>query len=358
MTSLHTLVKVALFVFIQIPLWAYAQPERVWINHQFYTLSLPNRNIQLQSVVNDLLIEFSPITGDSVYYYYRLSPSQANWTKSRYPAVHYHNISGGSYTLQFYARSNTMRSALVQIPIEVERRFWEKTWFGIILSLYLILLVAIAIYLFFLYNYRQKLKLLNIRTKLAADLHDEVGANLSSIAIYVALLRQKIPKNIALVSILDKITENSEESVTLMRDTVWAINPNNDSVDQLISRCRSVGKELLSAKGIRFSIVVDESFQRLSLHMELRRNIYLLYKEALHNIVKHSQATESLVRFQAKGNSWSVMIHDNGVGFDPALVYEGNGLRNFVLRGQEADLRVQVTSQEGQGTTILIEGTA
>jgi signal transduction histidine kinase len=170
------------------------------------------------------------------------------------------------------------------------------------------------------------------------------------------LLRKKaISQNPELLTLLDKITDNSEETVTLMRDTVWAINPSNDSTAKLIEKMHSFSAEILSAKGISFDFecLIDTTKDVFS--MEQRRNLYLIYKEAINNIAKHAEATKASCLIKTEHDLILIVIRDNGRGFDLNETFEGNGLKNFKMRSQGEELEVKVRSSPGSGSEIRIE---
>lgn len=251
--------------------------------------------------------------------------------------------------------SSAAADAVLRIPIRVQEAFWQKWWFWPSVILYFLLLLGVGVYLFFLYDFRQKLKLHYVRNRIASDLHDEVGSNLNSIAIFTELLRKKVADDASLLPILDRITSNSEETVTLMRDTVWAINPENDSTEKLVERMRAFGVEILAAKDIPFQFTVHDLKNSDGLSMEQRRSLYLVYKEAVNNIAKHSEAKNAACTVKKEEGVLKVLIKDDGKGFDPDATFEGNGLRNFATRGREENMHVSVTSKPGEGTTVAVE---
>lgn len=316
--------------------------------------------ILLEFSRNRLSIEFSPFADDSVQIAFRLPEVDTAWQLSRYPAFNIYGLSGGDYTIEARvvdpaSRDTATPDAILRIPIKVEQAFWQKWWFWPSVLLYFLLLAGIGVYLFFLYDFRQKLKLHYVRNRIASDLHDEVGSNLNSIAIFTELLRKKMTADTSLLPILDRITSNSEETVTLMRDTVWAINPENDSTEKLVERMRAFGVEILAAKGIPFQFTVQSLKNSDGLSMEQRRNLYLIYKEAVNNIAKHSEAKNAQCILKKEEGILKVRIKDDGRGFNPDTSFEGNGLRNFKSRSQDENMQVTVTSAPGEGATVAVE---
>lgn len=268
------------------------------------------------------------------------------------PIVQLPILEDGEHLLEISTKSANNR-VLYRLPVIVSETFWQEWWFRPLLGVYLVFLVSIGVYFFSLYNLRQQLKLQDVRNNIAADLHDEVGSNLNSIAIYVALLKKKSPKE--LLPILDKITFNSTESIQLMQDTIWAIQAKNDDFQKFIDRMRGFSTEILAAKGIALSFDNQIQSHKSLLTMETRKNAYLIYKEAINNIVKHAQASKVDVTIEVQKGYVSISVIDNGIGFDTQQTTEGNGLYNFVERAAHHEMHLAVESTIGQGTKILLE---
>jgi signal transduction histidine kinase len=213
-----------------------------------------------------------------------------------------------------------------------------------------------GIYFFLLYNFRQKLKIQNIRNRIAADLHDEVGATLSSIVISTKLIEKRLAIDpTAVQPILDTIKNDSKETIQSIRDTVWALNPENDSIEQLIEKMKAFAYQILTAKdialGFENQIKIDNS---LKITMEQRRNVYLIFKEAINNIAKHSEASTVLVNLSTQKEGIELLISDNGKGFDTSENHAGNGLKNYQTRAAQNLLLFAIKSEIDKGTQIRV----
>ncbi|GAB2564081.1 hypothetical protein GCM10027085_65100 [Spirosoma aerophilum] len=206
-------------------------------------------------------------------------------------------------------------------------------------------------------NLRQKTKLLHIRDEIARDLHDEVGATLTSIAISTRLVQKKVNGQQPDVDpLLQQIQTDSQDTITAIRDTVWALNPDNDTPEKLLERLRAVAHQLLAHQAIAVlfqSNIATDTLPAFS--MSQRRHIYFVFKEALHNVVKHAQATRVSIQFSRQSDWLSIQITDNGTGFESTQTGEGNGLKNFQKRASEGGFLVRVCPQPGQGTTVDIQ---
>lgn len=319
------------------------------------TISDTTKSIALKANENSLSVEFETNPNQKNNYFYQLKGFETDWTETQYPVIKYMNLPSNDYELLVKAKTNQPNISQYHLSLTIPLPFYYKTWFHLSLGLYVVLIIGIGFYLFFLYDFRQKLKVQHIRNRIASDLHDEVGSNLNSIAIFVELLRKKVGlQNPETLSLLEKITNNSEESVGLMRDTVWAINPNNDTLEKLFGRMQNFSTEILSAKDIALSFDNQTITSKVNLSMEQRRNVYLVFKESINNIVKHAQATKVSVLIKAEKNTITLYIKDNGIGFDTSEIFEGNGLESFKTRSAEEDLIVNLNSVKGEGTEVVL----
>jgi signal transduction histidine kinase len=140
-----------------------------------------------------------------------------------------------------------------------------------------------------------------------------------------------------------------------MADIVWTINPENDEFEKIIMRMRSFAYELLGARQIDFQFHVDPNIERIKLPMQARKNLYLIFKESLNNMVKYSKADQAMLSIESHHNHLSMLIRDNGKGFDAGKDYQGNGLRNMKKRAQEIGATLIIDTTPGNGTTIKID---
>ena len=318
--------------------------------------SLPADNhLKINHQLNDLFIFFD--TTDAVQYSYQLSGFDAEAITTPYPLARYTNLKGGSYSFQLKKIQRDGIVALQTLVIEVKLPFSEEWWFYLAIGIYIFLITIGAIYMLFLYNFRQRIKVEHIRNRIAADLHDEVGSTLSSIAISTKVAQKRLG-NIApdIEALLDTIKTDSEETINTIRDTVWAINPYNDSLEVLFERIRSFAFQILTAQDIAltFENQLPKSAS-LKISMEQRRNVFLLIKEAIHNIAKHSEASKAVIKITGTKESVFIHISDNGKGFDKNQTFEGNGLKNYQRRANEGFLFIVVDSEINVGTTIEVE---
>ena len=275
--------------------------------------------------------------------------------------IRYTNIRGGDYSFVLAQLNDGKLDTLSMLPIRVASTIVEEALFYPSLIFSLLLIFASIIYLWLSYNFRQKIKIQGLRNQIASDLHDEVGSTLSSIAVLSKVLRRNIAtKTPESLPVLDKILLTSRETIINLRDTVWAINPANDSFEKLMSKMRSYANEMILGEEIQLNyhnvFESEKSHKVLNISMEQRRNIYLMFKECVHNIVKHAKATAVDIDITMQGDLIRIFIKDNGQGFDLQSEKEGNGLENLKRRAKECfiDLDIQSAPQNGTIVTMLV----
>ena len=265
-----------------------------------------------------------------------------------------HQKNNGQYRLLLLAG---LRNETRILELEIEEALHQKSL--AVTRLYIAILVFVLLLAaFFIYRYYvlQKLRLAGIRNKISQDLHDEVGATLSGIALYSYIAREQNKKEAydeadASLGIIEK---NATGMVKKLSDIVWAVNPAHDSFASFMQRMEEYALEHCRAGGIKCVFVQQERLGSLSLTMEQRKNIYLICKEALNNAIKYSACTRLDVRAEVNGAVLEIRIADNGQGFDVNNVRRGNGIINMQNRAQEIKASLEITSREGQGTIVCL----
>ncbi len=203
-------------------------------------------------------------------------------------------------------------------------------------------------------KYEQQILSQNIRDKIAGDLHDDIGSTLSSVTILSELGKQKYAEATPL---LERISKNISLIQENMSDIVWAINPRNDRFTNIIQRMSQFAAELLEPKSIVLNFTAEDVLLSLLLPMEKRRSLYLFFKEAINNCAKYSGATKVDVHLFQKENIVSMIITDNGKGFDTDKNYTGNGIPNMYKRATELHGSLNINSVLNAGSFIELEFT-
>ena len=261
--------------------------------------------------------------------------------------ANYTNLDPGEYIFKVKGSNNdgVWNENPATIKLIITPPYWKTWWFRVAI----ILAVAVAVYILYRFRINQLLKLQGIRNRIAHDLHDNIGSTLNSISIYSEVAqnksRDKIPE-------LDLIGESSRKVIDAMSDIVWTINPENDSFEKIIFRMRSHTHQMMKVKNIEYIFKADEKLNELTLPMQVRKNFYLIFKEALNNLIKYSKATQAGIMINYSDNIIEMFIRDNGVGFDTGNPSRGNGLSSMKQRANEMQAKFKIESVIGQGTSV------
>ena len=213
-----------------------------------------------------------------------------------------------------------------------------------------------AVYADFRNLVRRRLALERVRARIAADLHDDIGSSLSR-SLYSAKScasswerrKRRISKNLSLINRV------SQEALDSMSDIVWAINPQQDHLSDLVRRMRRVASEVLPARNIEFKFNAPTARYDLKLGADIRRQVFLMFKEASNNLIRHSECTQAEIKLEIEGTWLVLAVADNGKGFAPDQVDEGNGLVSLRRRARALDGEIEIVSGLGEGTTITIK---
>lgn len=232
------------------------------------------------------------------------------------------------------------------IQLTITPPFWETWWFR------LLGLGVMATILYTIYQYRiqQLLKLERTRKRIADDLHDDIGSKMSSIALMLYAAGQDDALNTPQRLNLHHISDIVRKVVDDLRDTVWIVDSGRDSLEQLVARMKTVSRTMLS--NCEYELHTPEAVPNILLDMEFRRNLLLLYKEALHNAIRHANATRITIHIKCDAELFSFTIRDNGSGFDTQQVKSGRGSQTLQTRANLIRGKLDTESQLGWGTTV------
>ncbi len=224
--------------------------------------------------------------------------------------------------------------------------------------LFLLMLVIIGFLVMTRYRTVQRTKRLlemeQMRNGIARNLHDDIGSSLSSINILSDVALKQVDGNEHILGSLEKIKKSSYTIMESMNDIVWAINPANDPLEITILKMKEFAATILEPAGIDFKFLEEGKLNELKLSVDERKNLYLVFKEALNNIAKYSGASFIVIELQKTAHRFSMKITDNGNGFDGSKQYTGNGLKNMRSRAAEMKAVFEVISQPGTGAIVSV----
>jgi two-component system sensor histidine kinase UhpB len=201
---------------------------------------------------------------------------------------------------------------------------------------------------------RRAIELEKMRNHIARDLHDDIGSTLSSINILSKVALQS-PSADGSQSSLEKIISRSAAIMEKMDDIVWTINPQNDTMEQLLYRMKEFAAEILEPLNINYNFEANDDFSSLKLDIRRRKDLYLIFKEAVNNAAKYSQCRNLEIRLRRDGDSLQLEIADDGKGFAAETIKAGNGLNNMRERAASMLARLQIDSEIGRGTRIGLD---
>lgn len=313
--------------------------------------SIRNRN---QNVTFDFThLDFTQ--SSKTVFYYQLEGLDKEWkANGEKRSVTYINLGNGNYTFRVYTINSAGQKSPISAPVHLEiwQPFWEKPWFGWLIGF---LLCSLGIWALLLYRYRQQLKLLQLRDNIARDLHDDMGSYLSSIQIQSQTAAAVMEYNPDLAqNMLQTIGHTTRHVMGALRDVVWAINPENDSFEQLLIRMKEMATLLLDANGIKLDFRAEANVYKLSLEMNQRKELLMIFKEAINNIIKHANAQNVQIQIKELDKNIQLTIRDDGQGFELNRPKNGNGLKNFQKRAQNLGGKLTLDSQLGNGTVLFL----
>lgn len=286
-------------------------------------------------------------------YSYRLLGYDNNWIEAgNRNYVAYTNLEPGHYTLEIRASDQSVKTntRITQMVINIAPPYW-RTWWFIALCVALVLSLLYAIYR---YRVNQLLEMQQVRSRIATDLHDDIGSTLTNINILSELSKKNLDRRPEAEVFLNRITEEVNVSNQALDDIVWSINKNNDNIEQTVARMRRYAAEVLEGANIKYSLNADEEMPQRKLNMELRRDFYLLFKESLNNVYKHSKAKNVEIKVWMEKNHLQLLIRDDGIGFERNNSTHRNGIKNMHTRTAKWQGVIRITTAPGKGTSTEV----
>lgn len=228
-------------------------------------------------------------------------------------------------------------SSILRIPAlrPIELRFWQQGWFLIIVLSICVVMVLLSLRMAgkLAVQRRAQSLLHQERARIARDIHDDLGAGLTQLTLQAELAQTSLPPESPTKRQLADLCARSRSLSDVLDEIIWAVNPKRDSIEEFSSYVCTYAESFLAKREIRCRFELDPEMANTFLDLPTRRNLLLALKEALHNVAKHSQATEVFLRIEHGGDRFAVSLQDNGRGFDPAgLVGRRNGLSNMTDR--------------------------
>lgn len=322
------------------------------ISTNIYSGHLP---LHISYKENYFSIEFISLmyqNNQQVEYAYLLSGLDETWVPAgNRRFVSYSNLKGGDYLFKLRARlpGGEWVESKMALLIIIHPAFYTQWWFYLSIALVFVLIV----YGIYRYRLQQIIRMEKMRMAISSDLHDEVGATLSSISIFSEMAKQSVGQPSKAEPYLQRIGERSRESIEKMSDIIWSINPENDGMNQMLERMKNYANEMLEAKNMGVHWVESENISLLKLSMSQRKNLYLLFKEVINNAAKYSGACNVQISLRTDRKSIQLSVEDDGTGFDLKTVTPGNGIKNIQRRAALLNGKAVVASGAA-GTSVSL----
>jgi ligand-binding sensor domain-containing protein len=302
---------------------------------------------------DNCVIEFLGVSlrhGPSVQYQYRLQGLEKDWsplTGAR--TVTYAVLAPGPYKFQVRTvlRGNPSTGAHADLSFTITPPFWRRWWF-------LLLVAGVALgtpWLFYRYRMRRLFELDQLRIRIASDLHDDIGSTLTKIAIQSEVIQTaESPDRITHAS--REIGRMSREVVSTLSDMVWSIDARHDVLRDLVDRMRSFSSGFLVSAEIEHSFTVEGVDLGRVIDADLRHNVYLIFKEAINNTVRHARASRVSIDISFVGHNLVLSVQDDGVGFTERQ--SGHGLKNMKMRAARLGGGLDMTCENGTTLTLRV----
>lgn len=317
----------------------------------------PNRPLSLSAVDRNIGFSFeapSFTQPHRVHYRYRLRGLDDQWENTEEPGVQFTDLPAGDYTFEVQASASSLKYGMSALyNFQIPEPYYQRPYFWMI-----ILMMTVALmYTLHRYRLRSILRVERTRTRIAMDLHDDIGSSLTSLSFLSNLAwqhtnRQKPKEEIA--PLLQEISHMSSDLVDNMLDIVWSVDPKHDSVGSVIGRLQAFYQRMSDAADITMNWHVEDGVSNLALAPRSRRNLFLIMKEAINNAVKHSGTPVIDIRFDKEFGILQVEIHDYGKGFDVDQMFSGYGLNTMKERAHEEGGTLDITSIPNRETVVLL----
>jgi signal transduction histidine kinase/ligand-binding sensor domain-containing protein len=298
---------------------------------------------------------------------HRLEGLESAWTDTwdNRGVAHYSRLPPRDFTFRLRAANEdgvwNMEGA--SIRIRVLPPFWRTAWFLTLTSLSGLAVIVAVVHLISTQRLQRQLAILRQqealeqeRKRIARDLHDQLGANLTQVALLGELAEadKNLPQEVE--SHAQQISQTARETTRALDEIVWTVNPANDTLEELLNYICKYSQEYLELAGLKYRLESPSQLPLVAISPELRHNSFLVAKEAVNNIVKHAQATAAWLRLEINAGRFALEIRDDGRGLATDAEAKGrNGLKNMRSRMAEVGGTFSVTPAPEGGTIVRLE---
>jgi ligand-binding sensor domain-containing protein/signal transduction histidine kinase len=342
----------------------YSQSVSSWLN-------IPSR-LQLPYVENNLIFEYfgaSMRNPQDVKYRFRLLGLENQWSPvtKRREAI-YTNLSPGDYVFEVVSANsdNIWNEEPARLEFAIIPPFWQKPWFYALLTIFFIGVLKLYNDFRIRSNLNKILtvekiraeELLKVRKRMARDFHDNMGNQLASVTVFTNLISLKLKdKSQEIDELLKNIQKHTKSLFTGTKDFIWSMDPDSDNLAEIFTYIKDFGEELFENTEIVFYSESDDFKKDYPLPSGWSRQLVLIFKEAMTNALKHSEASEIYFKLNLNDSAFVISLKDNGKGLDEAVYVKGMGMKNMQSRAKQINGILNINgTQKSTGTSISFEG--
>lgn len=301
----------------------------------------------------------------NVQFKYRLRHLDLDWVDARGQRVaEYPHIPPGNYVFEVKACNDTgvWSEMAASLTLTAEPHFWQTAWFQIAAPVGAFVLIGAGVLRAVRLRHRRQIERLEMqratereRARIAQDLHDDLGAGLTQISLNTALAQNPAVTSEMATGLLGEIDHRARELVLALDEIVWAVQPKNDTVSSLARYLCQFAQHSLQPANIDCRLEVTSNLPDVPVNAEQRHQLFLAFKEALHNVIQHSGAAQVRLEIPATEQTFTVILADDGRGFIPGTEREGaDGLMNMRERLQGLGGKCEITSEPARGTRVVL----
>ncbi len=336
------------------------------------SINASSKKIELSFSENFIQLSFASLdytNPEKNVYKYKLTGVDENWIYSgNNNAAIYTDLSPGKYVFQVKGSNSDgiWNEKPVSIEINILPPFWKTWWFASLI----LAIIILSFYLIHLMRVQHKIKRAiefekirseesdRVRKQTAIDFHDELGHRLTRISLLTEIVKRKLGDNYHdILPLLRKISENSIQLYDGTKDFIWAIDPQNDSLYELLVRLKDFGDEIFNDSNIDFFVKgISTELEKTSLSTDMKRHLTLIFKGGMNNSLKHSHSKKVSLESKIIGDEIEITLEDDGTGFEINRDNHGNGIKNMIRRAEKIKGHLQINTTPGKGTRISFRG--
>jgi signal transduction histidine kinase len=296
-----------------------------------------------------------------VRFKYRLEGRDTAWTEAGDTRIAYYSeVPPGHYRFHVIAcnEDGVWNNSGSVLEITVQPQFWQTGWFRAVVILCFLGIVVATVRFVSTQKLQRQLALEKERSRIARDLHDQLGANLTQVALLGEMAEADKDSPEEIQAHAQQISQTARETTRSLDEIVWAVNPSNDTLDGLVTYICKYAQEYLALAGLRYRADMPTQLPAIAFPPEVRHNIFLAFKEAVNNVVKHAQASEVWIRLRLQQDYFTLEVEDDGRGpgnLDKNTVRPGDGLRNMRKRMEDIHGEFSIGPGTKGGTLVRLK---